>query len=585
MPDTYPSNLTPAELGQLFPLWRPRLGQDVFELGLVLGGTVSAGAYTAGVLDCLMEVLDAWTSARERGDPAAPSHRVVISTIGGTSGGAINGGIMLRSAGWSFPHGNTAKNPFYNSWTTGVDLMALLSSTPEAGVSGLASVFNCSAIDAQAASTIGYSGGSLGTGGAPGQRSYFSDPLRLFMMVGNVTGIPYRITMRGESGLSHDLVEHADYMRFALTVNGGQASPPITRPDELALESNSPGNWDQLQAAAMATSAFPFAFRARPLQRSVDQYRYRATLIPGDTPTTAEVAQLIPLWATLLKDDPQATSLGFTNVDGGTMNNEPLDVVRMALAGMNTRNPRGGVEANRAVILIDPFSDPEALGPSVPQSLIGMVGPLISSWIYQARFKPADIALAYAEDVFSRFLIAPVGPGSLGMRTIGKAAIAAGGLGGFLGFVDRTFLDYDYRLGRRNAYSFLKSHFSFPETNPIFQTYWTQDQRDAQAVDVTNGVRNIRMIPLMPEVSEPPELMAKDWPKLLSMPAALSDAIEQRLQTVYDLLLQASQPDSWFMRLLVTGGAGLVWRLYARGALRDKALDVIRQGLVDQKLL
>ncbi len=41
-----------------YPLVPP---PNTFELALVLGGTVSAGAYTAGALDFLIEALDSWT--------------------------------------------------------------------------------------------------------------------------------------------------------------------------------------------------------------------------------------------------------------------------------------------------------------------------------------------------------------------------------------------------------------------------------------------------------------------------------------------------------------------------------------------
>jgi hypothetical protein len=331
------------------------------------------------------------------------------------------------------------------------------------------------------------------------------------------------------------------------------------------------------------------------LQRIAEHLAYRATLIPGETPDTAEVAQLIPAWPTLLQGKPaETTSLSFVNVDGGTMNNEPLDLVRTALAGINGRNKRQGHEADRAVLLIDPFSDPETLGPTEPAGLVSMAWPLINSWIYQARFKPADIALAYAEDVFSRFLIAPVGPLLAGQRAIGRAAIASGGLGGFLGFIDRRFLEYDYRLGRWNAYNFLRTHFSFPETNPLFQEpYWTAEQRDAQAVDTTNGVRNIRMIPLLmkdpdhPErlgVTEPP--VSSAWPKLSAMPPGLSNAVEQRLQAVYELAMAEAQSGrKWYQRLALSTYAGLGWRLYGRGAIRDAALAAIKSGLEKQHLL
>ena len=80
---TDPPNLTPEELCKYFPPCRPPIKDGVFELGLVLAGTGSAGAYTAGVLDYLLEALDAWQRAKEDGDPHAPPHEVVISTVAG----------------------------------------------------------------------------------------------------------------------------------------------------------------------------------------------------------------------------------------------------------------------------------------------------------------------------------------------------------------------------------------------------------------------------------------------------------------------------------------------------------------------
>ena len=64
---------------------------------------------------------------------------------------------------------------------------------------------------------------------------------------------------------------------------------------------------------------------------------------------------------------------------------------------------------------------------------------------------------------------------------------------------------YDYRLGRRNAYDFLARHFIFPEHNPIFVgPHWTDRQRQEQRVIDANGVRHLRMIPLMPQLQAPP---------------------------------------------------------------------------------
>src|SRR5215813_1819894 len=62
--------------GVALPQGRAR-STSTFELGPVLGGTVSAGAYTAGALDYLLEALEAWH------DTADPLHRVVIKMAAG----------------------------------------------------------------------------------------------------------------------------------------------------------------------------------------------------------------------------------------------------------------------------------------------------------------------------------------------------------------------------------------------------------------------------------------------------------------------------------------------------------------------
>ena len=66
-----------------------------FELGLTMAGAVSAGAYTAGVLDFLFQALDEWYEAKARTPEKVPSHDVVIRVISGASAGGICGALAL----------------------------------------------------------------------------------------------------------------------------------------------------------------------------------------------------------------------------------------------------------------------------------------------------------------------------------------------------------------------------------------------------------------------------------------------------------------------------------------------------------
>lgn len=69
----------------------------IIRIGLCLAGAVSAGAYTAGVIDYLLETLERWEKAKELfpDDPKIPRHKVEIEVITGASAGGICGGFLI----------------------------------------------------------------------------------------------------------------------------------------------------------------------------------------------------------------------------------------------------------------------------------------------------------------------------------------------------------------------------------------------------------------------------------------------------------------------------------------------------------
>jgi len=68
---------------------------EPFVIGLALAGAISAGAYTAGVLDFLFRAL-ASHNARV-GEAGGPKHRVVIKAMSGTSAGGVSPQLPLSS--------------------------------------------------------------------------------------------------------------------------------------------------------------------------------------------------------------------------------------------------------------------------------------------------------------------------------------------------------------------------------------------------------------------------------------------------------------------------------------------------------
>ena len=64
-----------------------------FHLGITMAGAVSAGAYTAGFMDYILEALSAWEAAKKehenKANSAIPNHNVIIDAIGGASAGGM----------------------------------------------------------------------------------------------------------------------------------------------------------------------------------------------------------------------------------------------------------------------------------------------------------------------------------------------------------------------------------------------------------------------------------------------------------------------------------------------------------------
>jgi nitroreductase len=164
---------------------------NTFEFALVLGGTVSAGAYTAGVVDFLIEALDCWTGLRDKNDASAPQHKVLLKVITGTSGGGVNAAIAARALAYDFPHvvrstphpERDTGNPFYETWIKRLTLSGFLGTT-DIDQGTLVSLLDGKPIDDGAAYLAEFARGD------PIERNYLGDPLRVILTLTNLRGIP-----------------------------------------------------------------------------------------------------------------------------------------------------------------------------------------------------------------------------------------------------------------------------------------------------------------------------------------------------------------------------------------------------------
>ena len=451
-----------------------------FEIGLVMAGAVSAGAYTAGVVDFLIQALDQWHEGKRGDDPRCPRHDVSLKVMAGASAGGMS--VAIAAAQLCEPHTPAAdprspgppNNKLLRSWVRRIDIARLLAtsdldSDPDGDVRSL---LDSTALDEIAAAVFRREDGP-----PPPERSYLADPLHILLTVTNLQGIPYEVRFLGEGDRPPRMSMHGDHLHFAL---GGA---PGLRPDIRPLP---PGRyedpqWRALSQSALATGAFPVGLAPRELSRRMAEYAGREWPIPGPVEEGGRVVRcgqfrsIPPDFPAAIRDDPDA-ELDFLSIDGGvdrqrTAQPRPprprrRQVFRPPDAG-RPRRPRP--DRHRALPRPADLHRPAAGdGPPVPAQRPGG-GPRRRGQSGAIRPEIRDRG---------------AGPGGLPSlhdrpearrpppeaRT--RSHLACGSVGGFGGFLSEDFRAHDFQLGRRNCQQFLRTTFALPDEeanrNPLF---------------------------------------------------------------------------------------------------------------------
>ena len=476
-----------------------------FQLGLVLAGAISAGAYTAGVLDFLFQALSEWE--KERGKPGVPNHRVVLKVIAGASAGAISGalGAIALARGFlpreftpseianCYPDHYPTRQRFrcvlpslHRTW---VVLPAMVSrDDPKGGLLGtgdltgnvvVRSLLDFSVLDAIKRSAIEPLKEQSGKPVAQ-PVPYVAKRLHIYNMISNMRGIPYRIQF-GE-GTSYGMQTVGDRVHYVVSgigstdiadpaswveLDAARASIGISATTLPRLVGDKLNDWGRYGEAALASGAFPIGLASRTLEFAWPHYLER--LYPVEMRANVAICPAFPEGTIGLSD-----VFKFETLDGGLVNNNPFDYAQFALIGKASTGPIDGTSVERANIMVAPFPEPPKFSSegSPSPALAAIARALFPTLLNQARFRASDLAPAVDERDFSRFLIAPL---RRRPRTdeaqehmpLERYAIACGLLGGFGGFLDGGFRDHDFQLGRRNCQHFLRTSFVVAANNVI----------------------------------------------------------------------------------------------------------------------
>jgi len=560
-------------------------GGPCFEIGLTMAGAVSAGAYTAGVLDFLVEALDKWHAAKACGRDDVPDHRINLRVMSGASAGALSAVILAANARVPFPavhYDNRAalgpQNPLYDAWVNRIDMSELLKIDDIVNGDVPLSLLNTGIIDRIGKEVVRQTTDGL-------KRDYISETLRTIVTLTNITGVPYVLPAQAVSQNRQVIVAHDDVMQFVMTNAGsGEGKPPNDTAGygrEYVVDlANCGSTINLVRNAAIASAAFPLGLRPRTLNRDRSDYNGRPLLLPrASAGEQDDVIRLVPSWP------PEPKSYRFVNFDGGCIDNSPFEWARTALSGgLDQHNARAGNEASKAVIIIDPFpqvdySTPVSTEAAVPLHMAALT--LLGVYKDQARFRSDELALANDSSVYSRFLIAPVRPepgvdGAPDSKSANGPWIASGALGGFSGFFHSSYREHDFQLGRRNCQQFLRANFTLSKDNPLFASWRNAPWAERYKVPIEGGSYELPVIPLMDELLASEEKLPS-WPYVKFQPEALRGAISSRSNAIFAAWMKNQ---SWWSSF-----AHLAWMVWGRGKVTDEAISAVSRGLQAQRLL
>lgn len=582
-----------------------RNSANVFELGLTLAGAISAGAYTAGVLDFLFQALDEWDN--HRGRPGVPADRVAIKVVTGASAGAITGAlsvIALARGLHPVEYDQRERENCYPSyrpqdqayrcvlpalWRTWVELPDMLRSGNDTGLLGTSDLKTSSAdlrslLDASVLDRIKTSAIAAPADPEEGQlrqtpAEYISARLHVFMTLSNMRGIPYKVGF-GRLGNKYGMITHGDRAHYVISGLGGCDTHDSdwlaedAREAATALSVNTlpqhaaapiPEEWDDYGTAALASGAFPIGLAPRGLRYAARHYTRRK--LPIELQQDVFITPDFP--ANL---DQLEALFTFQTVDGGMVNNNPFDYAQFALFGRPPAR-QDAREGRRAILMVAPFPDPPKFPPegSPAPTLTAILRALYPALINQARFRISELAPALDDRDYSRFLIAPrrqiprtrQPPSGEPPAAEERYAIASGLLGGFGGFLDEEFRSHDFQLGRRNCQLFLSRFMTVPAGGLVEGSL--------------NADREVPVIPLMGSAATTVPLPR--WPVIEKHKFALIQAaISRRLNRVVSVLING-ETKSRYLRVALHLG----WWCFLRGRTRQYVHAAFLSDLVRRR--
>lgn len=500
---------------------------NTFHLGITMAGAVSAGCYTAGVMDYIFETLELWEKAKrgeikEIPDNLVPKNQVVIDVMGGASAGGMSTIITSLYAlqGDINPvtevpiNPKESKNLLYDSW---VHMNDLKQNTFDSALDendlkeGIISLLNSNFVDEIARKafegfTVRYDEFDYESHIEKFLPKYISKDLEVLLSHTLLRGIPLSVNFKTSiakkirTSPKHNTFEHFFVSHFIL--NSGK---DIDTNKYLWLNPYEPESLKKMILSTVSTGAFPvgLAFREFNQDQFSDEYikSIIKRIVYGDFGAeNPDVKNNVKL-----ENFPKKFEA--IGVDGGAINNEPYGEVASILRARHYDENTD--YQNFGLVMIDPFPDNDDTKTEYkkPKDLIDVLPNIIGALWNQSRVKRNEILEQYNTDYF-RGVIYPRKHntstdqnGDIIYRSKDKYPIACGSFGAFGGFLDIKFRQHDFFLGRDNARNFLRYYASMPYdrengiVHPMHKD-WTNEM--IERFKITNNKKEV-FLPIIPD--------------------------------------------------------------------------------------
>ncbi|HLG39909.1 MAG TPA: hypothetical protein VI461_09585, partial [Chitinophagaceae bacterium] len=334
----------------------------------------------------------------------------------------------------------------------------------------------------------------------------------------------------------------------------------------------SDGFKDHLAAAAKATGAFPFGLVNRKMiVNSVLFNEFKRRMKENNKlNVNAKIAD--------------GASYIFTAVDGGAINNEPVGTTVKIL---DSKKKLIDKDEENYVILIDPFptvtnaAQENAYLEPGNYTLTAQALKLLSTFRNQSAFKQEDL-LNGLEMEENKFLIYPA------KRR--HYYLACGEIGGFSGFLKKSFRQHDYQLGRKNCQTFLRYYFGEEpvKLQAITGIRLTPGQLEKWNYDVNYGKKDKPKklkFPLIPDMlmldAEKKEISTPEYNGLTTAEMEqIINSIDARIKKI----VNATYPSLIKMGNSISGIVGFLMRVWPLSLILRNKIRKAASGKVSNYL-